>query len=246
MHEESAWAPEHPAVSIIIPVLREAEGANALVEHVLALSPAGTAEILMVDGSENGDTIKALRHKEIKTLLAPRGRARQMNAAAQAASGDILLFLHADTRLPQDALSLVTQAATDGCVGGAFTLRFDTDSPGMRLIAAVANLRSQLTRAPYGDQAQFFLRDYFLAIGGFRDMPLMEDLEIMTRIRRRADRIRILDAAVTTSARRWREEGLLRCTLRNWALRLAYHAGISAHRLAAFYSFGRTTTEKRP
>ena len=173
-------------------------------------------------------------------LAAAKGRARQMNAGAAAAQGSVLLFLHADTSLPPEALDLIQKSLADPDIcGGAFALRIvpsgGLPGPGLRCIARAANLRSKLTRAPYGDQAIFLRQDCFQALGGFADIPLMEDLEFMTRLRRSGRKIRLLDAGAATSARRWEAEGLLRCTGRNLLLRALYHLGVSPRRLARFY-----------
>lgn len=230
-------------ISVVIPVLHEEKSINAIVAHVLHLEAPGDVEIVVVDGSSDGNTIKALTHKGIKTLISRAGRARQMNAGAQVATKDAVIFLHADTRLPHDGLLAVAHALQDGYRAGAFALGFDDDSFGMRLIAGTANLRSAFTRVPYGDQAQFFLRQYFGEIGGYSEMPLMEDIELMRRIKQRGDAILLLKTPVVTSARRWRTEGAVFCTLRNWCIRILYHLGMPSQKLASMYRFGRRRAE---
>ena len=152
------------------------------------------------------------------------------------AEGDIVIFLHADTHLPFEAFALIESALRDpGRQAGAFDLAIASDRPIYRMIAKIASLRSRITRIPYGDQAHFFRRNYFQDIGGFANIPLMEDVEIMGRIKKRGERITIIKRAVTTSSRRWEKEGILRCTLRNWLLICLYFFGVSPERLSIFY-----------
>ncbi len=222
-------------ISVVIPVYREA-GIAALLDDLLARPDADGTEIIVVDGAPGADTLARITDPRVKRLASPPGRGPQQNAGALAAKGDALLFLHADTILPPDALTLIRQTLADpSLAGGAFSLRYAEPSPGLRFIATAANLRSGLTRAPYGDQAIFVRRAVFEALGGFRDWPLMEDLEFMTRLRRAGLRIRILAMPVRTSGRRQLREGLLRCTLRNLVLRLMFHLGVRTEVLAGLY-----------
>ncbi|MGE5789267.1 MAG: TIGR04283 family arsenosugar biosynthesis glycosyltransferase [Syntrophaceae bacterium] len=225
-----------PSVSVIIPVLRETQPLDSLIDHLLQIADGVPVEMIIVDGSPDGESIKAISREGVTLLAAPAGRARQMNAGAAAAKGDCLLFLHADTRLPQGAFRRIEETLSDGNhVAGAFDLRYSSERLSMRLIARVACLRSRLTRIPYGDQAQFFRRDYFEKICGFADIPLMEDVEIMRRIKERGDRIAILPEAVATSARRQEKEGVVYCTLRNWTIITLYLLGMPPERLVRFY-----------
>jgi rSAM/selenodomain-associated transferase 2 len=225
-----------PSVSVIIPVLRESQPLDALIDHLFQIAEGLPVEIVIVDGSPDGESIKAVTREGVTLLTAPEGRARQMNAGAAAAKGGCLLFLHADTRLPRGAFRLIEETLSDGNhVAGAFDLRYSSQRLPMRIIARVACLRSRLTRIPYGDQAQFFRRDYFEKLCGFADIPLMEDVEIMRRIKERGDRISILPEAVETSARRQEKEGVLYCTLRNWTIITLYFLGMPPERLARFY-----------
>jgi rSAM/selenodomain-associated transferase 2 len=159
-----------------------------------------------------------------------------MNAGALLAGGEVLLFLHADTELPPDGLTRICSVIRDkGCVGGSFDLGIRSDRLCFRLIESAASLRSRMTRIPYGDQAIFLRRDYFRGLGGFRELPLMEDVDLMRRLRRSGGRIHIIRGKVKTSARRWESEGVLYCTLRNWMLMFLYLLGVSPERLARFY-----------
>jgi rSAM/selenodomain-associated transferase 2 len=225
-----------PPVSVIIPVLREGHQLDSLIDHLCQIADGMAVEMIVVDGSPDGESIKAVSRGGVTRLTAPAGRARQMNAGAAVAKGEYLLFLHADTRLPPGALRRITQTLSGGSyVAGAFDLRYSSHRLSIRFIARVACLRSRLTRIPYGDQAQFFRRDYFEKLCGFADIPLMEDVEIMRRIKERGDRVFILPVPVITSARRQEKEGIVRCTLRNWSIMTLYLLGMSPERLVRFY-----------
>ncbi len=224
-------------ISVIVPVYREANTINAFLETVQAVFPAPAHEIIVVDGGPKADTLAAVSLPQVKTIHSGRGRARQMNRGAAMAKGDILLFLHADTFLPEDAPELIISllSGDTDLVGGAFSLGIDDDRIPLKIIECSANLRSRMTRVPYGDQSIFLRKDYFDRMGGFRNIPIMEDLELMTRIRKKGGNIHILKQKSVTSSRRWKMEGVVACTLRNWLIRLLYHFGVPADRLAAFY-----------
>ena len=228
------------SVSVVVPVYRE-EAVAALLGDLLSRPDAAAIEVIVVDGAPDRDTLARIpahlaADPRLSLLSSPPGRGVQQNAGAAAARGDILLFLHADTLLPDNAVTLVSQCMADQSLsGGAFSLGYAEASPGLSFIAAAANARSNFTRVPYGDQAIFVRRTVFDGIGGFRPLPVMEDLEFMTRLRSRGHAIRILALPVRTSGRRQLREGLLRCTLRNLALRLLYHLGVPAARLAGLY-----------
>ena len=234
--EEILTPRAQPRFSIIIPVLNEAAAIGGTLDRLRRLELSGEAEILVVDGDPAGGTLEAVAGDDVRKIRSPKGRARQMNAGASHAGGEILLFLHADTLLPPDALLLVAAAMADrGAVGGAFDLAFASPRPAFKVIAAVASCRSRLTRIPFGDQAIFLRRDCFQRIGGYREIPIMEEVELMGRIRRRGERIVIIDRPVLTSPRRWEKEGLLCCTLRNWLLQLLFRFGVAPERLAKLY-----------
>jgi len=222
--------------SVILPVLNEAPVINRTLARISAVSGEADCEIIVVDGSPGGETLRAIESKEVQTLIAGKGRARQMNAGAAAARGEILIFLHADTALPKNAFGAISAALHKGdFIAGAFALSIGSDKPAFRLIERAASFRSRVTRIPYGDQAIFIRKQYFDAIGGFSEIPLMEDVELMRRIKKRGDLIRILPDKVQTSPRRWEREGILFCTLRNWTLASLYLLGVRPERLAKFY-----------
>jgi rSAM/selenodomain-associated transferase 2 len=225
-----------PGISIVIPVWNEVPIINHSVERILSLKYKGSFEIIVVDGSPGGKTVRSIREKSVKKFFAEKGRSRQMNEGACHAAGEILLFLHADTLLPECALGKIANVMEKGdVVGGAFDLGIDSERLVFRLIENAASLRSRLTRIPYGDQGIFIGKDYFHAIGGFREMPLMEDVELMRRIKKAGERIAFIREKVKTSPRRWETDGILYCTLRNWTLISLYLLGVSPERLSRFY-----------
>lgn|SRR5574341_362041 len=227
---------DHPDISIIIPVLNESEGINDAIGRLRSIVSGNEAEIIVVDGDPAGSTINALKDKRVIKTLSGKGRAIQMNKGAALASGRILLFLHADTMLPQNALVSITKYMKDGrFVAGAFDLGIQTNRKIFKITERYVALRTRLTKVPFGDQAIFIRREYFDRIGGFKPVPIMEDFELMSRIKKRGDRIRIIPEKAMTSARRWEKEGVLYATFRNWMLQLLYLAGVSPERLSRFY-----------
>jgi rSAM/selenodomain-associated transferase 2 len=223
------------ALSIVIPVYHEADMINDCVAHLHDLNLDSAVEIIVIDGDPQGSTIKVIQDEHVIKTVSQKGRARQMNKGAALASGDILVFLHADTRLPPDALSIVRSCMEAG-LAGAFDLGIKSNRRIFRITEKYVALRTRLTRIPLGDQAIFMRKEYFDRIGGYKDIPLMEDVEIMLRMKKRGDRIHIIPEKVMTSPRRWEQEGVLSCTLRNWMLQLLYVFGVSPERLANYYS----------
>ena len=222
--------------SIIIPVLNEGDRINALIEHTHHQGFELPYEVIVVDGDLQGGTVKAIGSEEVVTIITEKGRGRQMNAGAAVARGDILIFLHADTMLPDGALKKISRVLDrQDCVGGAFDLKIDSDSLFLRYISVRASLRSRWNRIPYGDQAIFLRKKYFDRIGGFKDIPLMEDVELMRRIKKDGRKINILPDKVTTSARRWQRDGALYTTVRNRVLVALFRLGVSPGRLAKYY-----------
>lgn len=225
-----------PSISIILPVLNEAGRINGAIRDLRELRPADAIEVIVVDGDPRGGTVGTINEKGTITAIAEKGRARQMNCGASLASAKILLFVHADTTLPDDALARVTAAMSDEqCVAGAFNLGIESKRRVFRITERYVALRTRVTRVPFGDQAIFIRKDYFDTIGGYADIPLMEDVELMRRIRKRGDRICIIPERVKTSARRWEREGVLCGTLRNWTLQLSYALGVPPEQLTKWY-----------
>jgi rSAM/selenodomain-associated transferase 2 len=225
-----------PKFSFIIPVWNEEAIISRTIEHIRGLHASGSAEILVVDGDPAGRTIKVARHAGVNTAISETGRGKQMNLGAALAEGEILIFLHADTILPSDALNLIEAAMGEtSCIAGAFDLAIDSEKSVFRLIEKAASIRSRLTRIPYGDQAIFMRKRNFQDLGGFREIPIMEDIEIMQRIKRRKGKICILRKAASTSPRRWEKEGVLYTTLRNWLILSLYLFGVKPESLFRFY-----------
>lgn len=169
-------------------------------------------------------------------MRSPKGRGAQMNRGAARAAGEVLLFLHADTRLPERAFESIMETSRDGrFAGGAFDLSIDNPRPIFRLTAFLASVKHRITRVPYGDQAIFLRGDYFREIGGYPEIPLFEDVEIMEKVRRRGGRIRIIRDRVSTSSRKWEKDGVGRAILRNMALQLLHYFGVPPERLVRYY-----------
>jgi rSAM/selenodomain-associated transferase 2 len=233
--------PRRPTLSIIVPVVDEAPALARWLPDLAGGCPE--AEIIVVDGgSRDGTRDVPLKLPGIRLCASPRGRARQMNAGARVAAGEVLLFLHADTRLPEGAATALAGALTDPTVvGGRFDVRFDNPRRVFRLIARLMNWRSRLTGISTGDQAIFVRRTVFEALGGYREIALMEDIELSHRLKR-AGRLACLRLTVTTSTRKWEREGIIRTILLMWALRLLYLCGVSPRRLHDWY-YGRTARQ---
>ena len=234
--EEVALKNLECSISLIIPVFCEQAVINRTIEAVRRRRGGDSAKIIVVDGQTEGETLAAIRDTAVQKVFSEKGLGRQLNRGAAIAAGDVLLFLHADTVLPPVAFERIAEAMRDdGCVGGAFNLRIDSPRAAFRVIERAASLRSRLTRIPYGDQAIFIRASCFRTLGGFRDIPIMEDVDLMRRIKRKGGRIIIFREPVITSARRWEKEGLVFGTIRNWFLMTLYLCGVAPERLVRFY-----------
>lgn len=224
-----------PWISVIIPVYNEAAIIGDTLAHVRERAGDLPVEIIVADGGPGHATADAVDEVGITVLRTPPGRGCQMNAGAAVARGAILLFLHADTRLPERAFQSVLWALAGDAVAGAFDLSIDSDRLSLKVIARFANLRSRLERVPYGDQAPFIKADVLRRLGGYPDIPIMEDVELFRTIRLEGLPIILLEDRVVTSARRWEDEGVIRRTLRNWWLRIRHRFGVSPTELARHY-----------
>ncbi len=219
------------ALSVVIPARDEGER----IEAALACAAAAGVEVLVVDGGSRDDTVARARRAGARVLEGARGRARQLDAGARAASGDVLLFLHADTVLPSHYEVAVAEALRDpGVAGGAFRFRFDRRSLTLRIVEWGARLRVAIFHLPYGDQALFLRRAVLEALGGEPQVPIMEDLDLVRAIRRQG-RLALLASPATTSARRYEARGALRTMLRNWVAAAAWAMGADRARVAAWY-----------
>ena len=219
-----------PRLTLVVPVLNEAA---CIREALTALAPLRTRghEVIVVDGGSTDDTVELAAPLCNQVVRAPRGRALQMNAGARVASGEALVFLHADTRLPERADDEIALALAQAS-WGRFDVRIASPRPLLRLVARAMNLRSRLSGIATGDQAIFVRRQAF---PGFPEIPLMEDIAFSRRMKRRG-RPACLRACVTTSARRWEARGVVRTILLMWRLRLLYALGMTPQRLAREYA----------
>lgn len=214
-------------VSVIIPSLNEAGGIGATVDSAFA---AGAAEVLVADGGSQDATLAIARARGATVITGETMRARQLNRGAQAASHEALIFLHADTLLPEGACEAVIAALQDHLFGG-FRVRFVERTPGMRWTELAINTRTRITRCPWGDQAQFIRR---VAFTGYREIPIMEDYELAIRMKHLGPTI-LLPLEVRTSGRRFLRNGHLRTTALNWLIIVSYHCGVDPERLARWY-----------
>lgn len=219
-------------ISVIIPALNEEAG---LARAIASAHSPGTAEIIVVDGGSQDSTLEIAVKCGAKTIISEIGRAKQMNRGAKTAIGDVLLFLHADTRLPSNFHHYVRSALeAPNSVAGAFRFSLDGPERALRFVERMVNWRSELLDLPYGDQAIFMTADMYHELGGFPDIPIMEDFELMMRLRRRG-RIRIAPIPVLSSARRWHALGIVKTTLINQAMIIAYGVGVAPVRIARWY-----------
>ncbi|OGB24138.1 MAG: glycosyl transferase [Burkholderiales bacterium RIFCSPLOWO2_02_FULL_57_36] len=222
------------SLSIVVPVLNEAPGIARFLSALSGLRARGAQLIVVDGGSSDGTPAFAAPFADL-VVHSKGGRANQMNAGAAQAQGDALLFLHADTILPPDADALISAALAD-CHWGRFDIRFDGTHPLMSMIAAMMNLRSRVTGIVTGDQAMFVRRDTFSRQHGFAAIPLMEDIELSSRLKR-IGRPACLRQCVTTSSRRWEKHGVWRTIFLMWRLRLAYFFGTDPRKLALAYGY---------
>jgi rSAM/selenodomain-associated transferase 2 len=224
------------AVSVIIPVLNEELALSATLESVLRLKPQ---EIIVIDGGSVDQTREVAASLGVRVISSERGRALQMNRGARLARGEVLLFLHADTRLPETALDDVRAAMKDQAMaGGRFDIRLDGAGWMLNVVGYMISLRSRLSRVATGDQAIFVRREIFHKLGGYPEIPLMEDVAL-SRALKRAGKVACLKSRVVTSARRWQMEGVWRTIFKMWLLKSLYLLGVSPFRLKRFYGDGR-------
>ena len=222
----------HVKISVIIPMFNEADAIASSVDRAWA---AGANEVIVVDGESTDESLTIAAGCRCQAIASRRGRAIQQNEGARRATGDVLLFLHADNWLAAGAISQIIDAMQDDCVqGGAFRQRIDSDRWIYRLIERGNAFRARSLKRPYGDQAIFMRHEIFTQLGGFPEIPLMEDVLLMRAFARQAQPI-LLDGPLHISARRWQKQGVMRQTLRNWALIAALWLGVSPDRLARFY-----------
>ena len=230
-----AGSTQAPLISIVIPTLNEA-GTIVGTLGILQALRGRSIEIIVIDGGSADRTVELAGPLADRVKLARRGRAAQMNAGAKLARADILLFLHADTRLPAGFVDLVHGARNGNRVWGRFAVRIETRNPILWLVASMMNARSRWSGIATGDQAIFVRRPDFERLGGFPEIPLMEDIAL-SKVLKRVSRPICLSVAVTTSSRRWERHGIVRTIILMWYLRWAYYRGDNPARLAAKYGY---------
>ena len=220
-------------ISVIVPVLNEEQSIAATLDALQALAPY---EIIIADGGSSDRTREIAAGFPVKIISSERGRARQMNRGAREASGDVLLFLHADTRLPNSALNDISGALSDaGFLGGRFDVELDGEHWLLPLVGRVISYRSRISKVGTGDQGIFVRRQVFERMQGFQDIPLMEDIAFCRALKRLGG-VACLRSRVVTSARRWEVDGVWRTIVRMWTIKLLYFAGVSPARLKQFYA----------
>jgi len=217
-------------LAIVVPTLNEEAG----LRHNLPAALAAADQVVVSDGGSTDGTLAVAGELGARVISGPPGRGGQLTRGAEATDAPLLLFLHADTRLPPDGVPRICEAVTGGAVGGGFLVRFDVGGALLRLGERLINARTRLTRLPLGDQAQFVTRDAFRALGGYRDWPILEDLDFALRLRR-LGRTVLIASPVTTAARRFVQQGIARTVTTNWLIWLLFFCGVSPHRLARLY-----------
>ncbi len=222
--------------AIIVPVFDEADGVVAALAALAPFRDRG-AEIVVVDGGSRDGTVELARPLSNQVMAAPRGRAVQMNTGVAATDAELLLFLHADCALPPYADDVIRDGLGDGpWQWGRFDVRIEGRNPLLRVVSAMMNWRSQLTGIATGDQAMFMTRRAFAEVGGFPNMPLMEDIAMSKRLKR-ISRPLCIAANVVASGRRWEARGVVRTVLLMWSLRLRYFFGTDPQKLARIYGY---------
>lgn len=224
-------------LSVIIPTINEEKVLAGTLENIL--HHGKQVEVVVVDGGSRDETVSVAKEAGAKVLRTAPGRAGQMNLGADRAQGDILLFLHADTRLPHSFYRLVCETMVRKEVAaGAFRLALDSKKKKLHCVAWGANIRSRILGLPYGDQGIFIRTSLFHELGGYPDLPVMEDFAFIRKAKKKGQ-IHMLDASVITSARRWQDLGVVRTTVINQLMIAGFLLGLSPQFLAKLYGFGK-------
>ena len=222
------------AISVVIPTLNEGPQIQDLLQYLERLDP--NLDLIVADGDSNDDTVERAQLLA-RVVPAPRGRGAQMNAGAEAATGEILWFIHADCRPHADSVKAIQQVLTDrSIVGGGFEYDLDQTGFRFRLTVTTSNLKNRILKWLFGDMGIFVRSEVFEQLGGYKEIPLMEDMDFCKRLKRMG-KIVILPLRMQTSARRWLEEGWGKVSIRSWLLQTAWAVGVSPHWLARWYRF---------
>jgi rSAM/selenodomain-associated transferase 2 len=219
-----------------MPVLHESGIINEAVDHIRSLDGGDAVELIVVDGAQEMDTLSVIEHSDVMKISSKKGRGVQMNTGAKASTGEILVFLHADTKLPANGLTLIKESLDEiNVMAGAFTLNFDKAPLLLKMTLPIHDVRGRLTRITYGDQSIFMKKETFQEIGEFMDYRIMEDADLMRRMKKAGMKIRILKEKVSTSPRRFERRGIIRSILENIILVTLFHLGADPERLARRY-----------
>jgi rSAM/selenodomain-associated transferase 2 len=218
-------------ISIIIPIKDESP---EVAERFRPFSLPGETEILIADRGDCPETTRAFERLPARILTGPGSRGLRLDRAAREARGDVLFFVHADSRPPENALSAIAETLAAGAVAGAFSLAYENETAALAWIAWWANLRSRRLGLPFGDQGLFCRREAYAACGGFRDLPVCDDVDIVRRLKR-VGRLQVRPEKMATSPRRYTQAGALRQVLRNWRVLAGYYAGVSPEKLERWY-----------
>ena len=229
-------------ISIVVPTKNEGPGAA---ERFRLLAQASGAELVVADGSSDCETARAFEAIGARVLRSQGSRGGRLAEAARQAEGDILFFLHADSRPPATALDRIRRAVEGGAASGAFSLAYEGATPSLRWIAWWVNIRSRVLRLPFGDQGLFCRRTAYDSAGGFRDLAICDDLDLVRRLKR-VGRFVILPEKTVTSPRRYVQNGAFLQVLRNWRVLAGYYAGVAPEKLERWYAGGEPATSPRP
>jgi rSAM/selenodomain-associated transferase 2 len=224
----------HSVLSVVVPALNEAQSVAGCLERLQPLRQQGV-ELILADGGSNDATVALAAPLVDRVVVSPRGRARQMNAGADAATGQVLLFLHVDCTLPRDAVRVILNGMRASARRwGRFDVRLSGTHPLLRMVEWSMNRRSRLTGIATGDQGMFMTREIYRSVGGFPDIALMEDIAMSVRLKRAGAPL-CLSERMVSSSRRWESRGIVRTIVHMWRLRLCYFLGADPNRLAASY-----------
>jgi len=224
------------AISIVIPVYHEIKIIRKVIDNVKMRFSGAIYEIIVVDGDKQGSTINSINDPSVICLISKKGRSNQMNLGAAKAKYNILFFIHADSLLPKKSFQLITKTlAQPDIKAGAFDLSISTQNIFLKFIEKMASIRSRITKIPYGDQGLFIQKKIFNEIGGFSNIPIMEDIDIMLKLKKRKYKILILNKPIITSDRRWETQGVLYCSFRNIILSSLFYLGTDPNKLVNYY-----------